>query len=885
MNLQWKSLDEDWRDTKREVKDTLNSLYPSKWSPLKVGVSLVVWFFAITTFVTSRYYALPDPVPAYNVNRFSEARARQHIRVLSQDIGQREVGTLGEDRSIHYITAELEKLRDAPKVSHPFEISTKSGSGQHLFEIINVPIVKTYHNVTNIAVRFTCTDECASDKALLVNTHFDTMLGSNGAADAATPVAIMIDAIRMLSTATRPLRNSVVFLFNGAEETFQDASHLFMTTHPWFKDVVAVVNLEAAGVSGKSILFQSKSALMTEAYSHVSHPHGSSMANDLFKSGLLISDTDYKQFMDHGKLKGGLDMAIYQHSYLYHTKLDREDVIPAGVIQHMGANSLDIIAHIAFSANLDNVEDDGDHTYFDFNGLFFVLLPAKVATNAQILIAIAAIAYLYRTTAARTVVSGLVDVLRTIGVGAFFPIGVALSIMTTDYKMLWFAEPSFASVLYGAPAVYGLIQGHLMGKGPEPTAAELAAAEDDDEVDANKAAAAAAASDRQSIARKGYLAFTTLLMVASMALGLQTSFVFAIYVISYLAALFAPSTLFYHVAMTLPILVVQPMMIGTINTFVPLAGRMGPYIPAELIVAGIVWLATTLILLPLLPTFHALSHKAVRRWGRVFAVIGMVMWANFAATSPRYTVAAPKRMVLLHSFDMDTQTSNLHLIKGDSAPYPRDVVQGISALAGGFPVREEEAMTRAELFEAHQSLYPISELTHSLHWNTTHLDGKYWVHEDDETVVSGAKFGEAYAPRVRGIKTVTHTNGSRTITIPCEMNTHNLATVFRFDADVVASSAPMARHARSGQYLIRQSSAGHGAVAWTDAELADKETYPASACDFSFTTADATPVTIHAAAMTKYMGARNYLLRRALTHFGNNTQVFAVDAVHKSIVV
>lgn len=47
-------------------------------------------------------------------------------------------------------------------------------------------------------------------------------------------MAVLLEVIRVLSqTPGTKLNNALVFLFNGAEETFQDASHLFITQHPW----------------------------------------------------------------------------------------------------------------------------------------------------------------------------------------------------------------------------------------------------------------------------------------------------------------------------------------------------------------------------------------------------------------------------------------------------------------------------------------------------------------------------------------------------------------------------------------------------------------------------------------------------------------------------
>src|SRR6266576_1520853 len=54
--------------------------------------------------------------------------------------------------------------------------------------------------------------------------------------------------------------------------------------------VRAVINLEAAGTTGRELLFQASSEQMIQAYSHVPRPFGTILANDIFSSGFILSE-------------------------------------------------------------------------------------------------------------------------------------------------------------------------------------------------------------------------------------------------------------------------------------------------------------------------------------------------------------------------------------------------------------------------------------------------------------------------------------------------------------------------------------------------------------------------------------------------------------------
>ena len=85
--------------------------------------------------------------------------------------------------------------------------------------------------------------------------HYDSVANSPGAGDDASGVAVVLETLRALKTGS-PLERDIIVLFADGEENGLDGSRLFVDEHPWAKEVGVVLNFDARGNSGPSIMFE-----------------------------------------------------------------------------------------------------------------------------------------------------------------------------------------------------------------------------------------------------------------------------------------------------------------------------------------------------------------------------------------------------------------------------------------------------------------------------------------------------------------------------------------------------------------------------------------------------------------------------------------------------
>uniref|UniRef100_A0A5K3F5S2 Peptidase_M28 domain-containing protein n=1 Tax=Mesocestoides corti TaxID=53468 RepID=A0A5K3F5S2_MESCO len=336
-------------------------------------VSIHLWHWIIIFFTTLLCVTLiplhstscgSNISSALDINSsFQEVFARKHLKFVT-GLGPRTGGSVNNEvHARKYLRLEIEKI---------VRLAETSGLVAKFEEQISRPSyfqthahITSYANIPNLILRLhdPRVKRTSPARSILVNCHYDTVSQSPGASDAFVGCANSLEASRVLAHGLHNLNNDIIFLFNGAEENILPASHAFVTQHPWAADVVVFINLEGAGAGGKLLVFQSgpgpaSSALIKLYSSSARYPFASVVGEELFRFGLIPSDTDFRIFRDYGSLPG-LDLAYIGNGYAYHTCYDTEERISTSCLQLAGDNLLQLLKLMVQDPTIDYIDKLG----------------------------------------------------------------------------------------------------------------------------------------------------------------------------------------------------------------------------------------------------------------------------------------------------------------------------------------------------------------------------------------------------------------------------------------------------------------------------------------------------------------------------------------------
>ena len=180
-------------------------------------------------------------------------------------------------------------------------------------------------------------------KTLMLCAHYDSVDEGPGASDNAAGVAVVLETLRALKAGT-PLERDVIVLFTDGEELGLLGASLFVSEHPWAKEVGLVLNFDARGNSGPSIMFETSDGngwLISQYAEAIEHPLATSVSMDVYK--IMPNNSDMTVFKNAGM--GGLNFAFGSGLAYYHTPEDTPQNLDQRTLQHHGDNALAAARH------------------------------------------------------------------------------------------------------------------------------------------------------------------------------------------------------------------------------------------------------------------------------------------------------------------------------------------------------------------------------------------------------------------------------------------------------------------------------------------------------------------------------------------------------------
>jgi hypothetical protein len=380
------------------------------------------------------------PPPARGVDappdEFSAGRAREVLRELVGSGEPHPTGSPAGARVRSGIVAHLERL----------------GYRTELHEAFACGAVRVCARVTNVLARL---DGMRGGKAVLLSVHYDSVAAGPGASDDGVGVAAALEVARALK-ASAPLKNPIIFLFNEGEEDHLLGAEAFTSGDAWAKEVGAVVNLEARGTTGPSLMFETSDdgGWIIDLFARsVARPASNSIYYTVYK--LLPNDTDLTVYKRRGL--PGLNFAFIGGEPRYHTPRDDFAHADPGSLQHHGDNALAMVRAFA-GADLDTRRGT-ELTFFDVLAFGVVRWPQRwmplLAVVAVLLLVVAAARAIWRSELQATAVGWgilafIVGVLGTAAVGAVISL-VVHAAGAVPYR--WVAHPAFARAAFLAAPV------------------------------------------------------------------------------------------------------------------------------------------------------------------------------------------------------------------------------------------------------------------------------------------------------------------------------------------------------------------------------------------------------------------------------------------------
>lgn len=313
--------------------------YQSLLTALFISAFIVILFY---TMMPQDYSRKEKPL-----TEFSTERALKHVKEIAQK--PHFVGSENHSEVKNYLVKQLEKLGLEVKIQESAVLS-KSNT-----------LVETQNIVAKIK-------GSNSKKSLLLLSHYDSAphTKSLGASDDANGLAAILEGIRAFLHQKANHQNDIIILFSDAEEVGLNGAYAFATEHPWAKEVGLVINFEARGSNGPSMMLaetEGGNAELIKAFSNAgtTYPVSNSLMYSIYK--MLPNDTDLTAFREKAAIPG-YNFAFIDDHFDYHTVQDNYENFTPECLEHQASYLMPMLTYFS-NADLTTLKSTEDQVYFN----------------------------------------------------------------------------------------------------------------------------------------------------------------------------------------------------------------------------------------------------------------------------------------------------------------------------------------------------------------------------------------------------------------------------------------------------------------------------------------------------------------------------------------
>jgi hypothetical protein len=375
--------------------------------------------------------ALPDVRSASQQGQFDTNRAMERLSRILGDQRPHPVDSEANDLVRARLVAELRAIGLQPRISDHFACNGRNRG-------------MTCARVRNV----TATIGPAEGRHVLVVSHYDSVPVGPGAADDGIGVATMLETAALLSRTQ--LRRPVTFLFNEGEEAGLLGARAFLDHDPIAARVDSLVNLEARGVTGPALMFETSrpNAAAIDHYARsAARPAANSLSADFYR--MIPNSTDVAVFEERPWTI--LNFAIIGNETRYHSPGDRLEALDPKSVQHMGDQALALVSDLANGTST----AEGTEIFADLLGRTLITLPLEIGV-ALLVLAIGGLADLgwrRRAGFGRGILAALAALIASTAI-AFLGQWVLGLVRSGEY---WRAYPGATSIAVASSALLGAL--------------------------------------------------------------------------------------------------------------------------------------------------------------------------------------------------------------------------------------------------------------------------------------------------------------------------------------------------------------------------------------------------------------------------------------------